>query len=189
MVQLSMWSEMSKFHLKGETITLIEMLNTREKRVEIQQELLQKHPTCTLLSATMNIPGPVKTNEQLRNAFLTVIKKLNTLFPPEQIVARKHRELKTGSEYYLVLDEIPEELKRKLIDVEETHDYGRLMDLDVVYLKGQILYSVSRTELNHQPRRCFICEEEAKMCGRQRRHSVAEMQQTISQLIEKGKMK
>lgn len=185
MVQLLMWSKMSKTQFKGETITLIDMLSAREKRVSIQQELLQQHPTCALLSATMNIPGPVKTNERLSHAFFTVIKELNTLFPPEKIVARKHRELKTGSEYYLVLAEIPEELKKKLIAIEETHLYGRLMDLDVVYLKDQLLCSVSRTKLNHKPRACFICDEEAKVCGRQRRHSVAEMQATIVNLLRK----
>ncbi|MGX7412776.1 citrate lyase holo-[acyl-carrier protein] synthase [Enterococcus caccae] len=176
---------MSRVYLKGETITLMNMLNAREKRVTIQQELLTKHPTRTLLSATMNIPGPVKTNEQLRHAFLTVIKEIKTLFPPEKMVAHKHRELKTGSEYYLVLNETPEELKKKLIEIEETHLYGRLMDLDVVYLKDQILRSISRTELNHKSRTCFICEEEAKICGRQRQHSVEEMQQAISQLLRK----
>lgn len=185
MVQLLMWSEMSKTYLKGESITLVEMLEVREKRVEIQQELLQEYPTCSLLSATMNIPGPVKTNEQLRHVFLTVIKDLNLIFPPEKIVARKHRELKTGSEYYLALNETPEELKRKLIEVEETHFFGRLMDLDVIYLRNHTLHSISRTELNRKPRTCFICEEEAKVCGRQRRHSVEEMQETISNLLRK----
>ncbi|WP_256924845.1 citrate lyase holo-[acyl-carrier protein] synthase [Candidatus Enterococcus mansonii] len=180
---------MSKTYLKGEMITLIEMLDAREKRVRIQQELLYKYPTCALLSATMNIPGPVKTNEQLRHAFYTVIKELNTLFPPEQIIAHKHRALATGSEYYLVLNEAPKELKKELIEVEETHYYGRLMDLDVVYLKEDTLCSISRTELNQKPRSCFICNDEAKICGRQRRHSIEEMQETISQLIEKGRMK
>lgn len=180
---------MSKPHIKGETVTLIDMLNTREKRVSIQQGVLQKHPNCALLSATMNIPGPIKTNEQLRYAFLTVIKELSTIFPPEKIVARKQRELKTGSEYYLALEETPERLKRAVIEVEETHPYGRLLDLDVVYLKDHELHSVSRTELQYKPRTCFICEEEAKVCGRQRRHSVEEMQETISQLIEKGRLK
>ncbi|WP_375179892.1 citrate lyase holo-[acyl-carrier protein] synthase [Enterococcus rotai] len=180
-----MWSKMSKTRIKGESITLIDMLNAREKRATIQQELLTKHPKCTLLSATMNIPGPIKTNEQLRHAFLTVIKEINALFPPEKIVARKHRELKTGSEYYLVLDETPEKLKKKLIKIEETHIYGRLMDLDVVYLKDQHVCSVSRTELNHKPRTCFICNEEAKVCGRQRHHSIEEMQETITNLLRK----
>lgn len=180
---------MSNPQLKGETITLPEMLNAREKRVAIQKEFLQNYPNCALLSATMNIPGPIKTNERLKHAFLTVIKEINTLFPPEKKVVCKHRELKTGSEYFLVLNETPEELKKKLINVEETHCYGRLMDLDVVYLTGQTLCSISRTDLNRKPRACFICEEEAKICGRQRRHSVEEMQQTISQLIEKGRMK
>ncbi|OEG11083.1 ACP synthase CitX [Enterococcus ureasiticus] len=180
-----MWSEMSKTYLRGETVTLVEMLDAREKRVTIQQELLQKHPRCSLLSATMNIPGPIKTNEQLRQAFLTVIKEINSLFPPEKIAARKHRELKTGPEYYLVLNETPKELKRKLIEVEETHRFGRLMDLDVIYLSNHTRHSISRTELNHKPRTCFICDEEAKVCGRQRHHSVEEMQETISNLLRK----
>lgn len=184
-----MWSEMCRAYFQGEEVELIDMMNAREKRVSIQRELLGKHPHETLLSATMNIPGPVKTNEQLKATFLTVIEAIDRLIPPEKRVARKYRDVKTGPEYYLVIRETPEVLKKQLIDLEESHPYGRLLDLDVLYPKEQQLLSISRTELGYPVRRCFICEDEAKICGRQRRHSIEEMQQAISQLIEKGKMK
>jgi holo-ACP synthase len=184
-----MWSKMSKEVLQGEKIDLPMMLDAREKRVSIQQELLMKHPHGALLSATMNIPGPIKTNEQIKTAFLTVIEAIEQLIPPEKRMAREYRDVVTGPEYYFVIKELPSELKEQMIQLEETHYCGRLFDLDVLYQKEQELISISRTELGYPARRCFICENEAKACGRNRQHSIEEMQQTISQLIEKGKMK
>lgn len=44
--------------------TLDDMLQCREKRAERQQVMLDRWHN-TLISFTLNIPGPVKTNEQL----------------------------------------------------------------------------------------------------------------------------
>ena len=44
---------------KGRPITLPEILDAREKRAYLQQEMLQKRPR-SLLSFTLNIAGPVK---------------------------------------------------------------------------------------------------------------------------------
>ncbi|MTD42175.1 citrate lyase holo-[acyl-carrier protein] synthase [Erwinia sp. CPCC 100877] len=180
---------MSKHFFAGTPVDLNTMLDAREKRVSVQQELLQKYPDCALLSANMNIPGPVKTNEQLKAVFLTVITAVKQQLPPEKQIAQLERDLATGPEYYLVVRQTPIELKRQMITIEEQHDYGRLLDLDVLYLNQQKRVALSRTELHYPPRSCFICHESAKSCGRQRSHSIEEMQQAISQLIEKGKMK
>ncbi|MFK4566796.1 citrate lyase holo-[acyl-carrier protein] synthase [Enterococcus sp. UD-01] len=180
---------MSSTLFKGTPVDLLTMLAAREKRVMMQEELLANYPNCTLLSATMNIPGPVKTNEQLKAVFLTVIAAIRQQLPPEQQVTQIERDLTTGPEYYLVVRQTPIELKRQMITIEEQHEYGRLLDLDVVYLNQQKRGTLSRTALHYPPRSCFICSESAKSCGRQRRHSIEAMQQAISQLIEKGKMK
>ncbi len=44
---------------QGPSIGLSEMLDAREQRVKIQQELLKEHPAC-VVSFTLNIAGPVK---------------------------------------------------------------------------------------------------------------------------------
>lgn len=43
----------------GKDVSMAKILDARENRVQIQQEMLQKSPSC-LLSFTLNIPGPVK---------------------------------------------------------------------------------------------------------------------------------
>lgn len=179
---------MSKQFFQGQEVDLLQMLMAREQRADTQYFFLEKHSSCVLLSATMTIPGPVKTNEQLKNTFLTVVTEINDLFPPKLQVARKYCDFVTGPEYYLVLKTTPKDLKKQMIQLEENHLFGRLMDLDVLYMDENQLRTISRTELNQQPRGCFICNKNAKICGRQRSHSIEEMQEKITQLIEKGRV-
>ena len=54
--------------MQGIEINLQQMLNRREQRAIQQQEFLKKY-SCPLVSFSMNIPGPIKTNEQILKAF------------------------------------------------------------------------------------------------------------------------
>ena len=49
---------------EGPEVSLAEVLAAREQRAKRQKELLESAPQYTLLSATMNIPGPVKTSDE-----------------------------------------------------------------------------------------------------------------------------
>ena len=44
---------------QGPSIGLAEILDAREQRVRIQQELLKENPSC-VVSFTLNIAGPIK---------------------------------------------------------------------------------------------------------------------------------
>ena len=44
---------------QGPSIGLAEILDAREQRVRLQQELLKEHPSC-VVSFTLNIAGPIK---------------------------------------------------------------------------------------------------------------------------------
>ncbi|MCT8193191.1 citrate lyase holo-[acyl-carrier protein] synthase, partial [Pseudomonas monteilii] len=46
------------------------------------------------------------------------------------------------------------------------------------------LLPISRTEIGLPARSCYVCEQEAKVCGRSRTHSVADMQQQIRKIIQ-----
>ena len=63
-------------------------------------------------------------------------------------------------------------IKNKCIDIEATHPLGRLIDLDVYLYPNQ---SVSRASLNQPPRLCFLCQEEAWVCRREKRHTHEEL--------------
>ncbi|MDR0921307.1 MAG: citrate lyase holo-[acyl-carrier protein] synthase [Lactobacillales bacterium] len=167
----------------GTPIELLQMLDAREQRVNMQQELLQQYPNESLLSATMNIPGPIKNNERLATAFLEVIQAVNEKFAATYLF-QTTKNLETGMEFYLVTSLSPREFKLALIQIEETHPLGRLCDLDVLYLDEDKLQSVHRADCGLPPRKCYICENSAKECGRSRKHSIEEMQQKINQLIE-----
>ena len=54
---------------EGPEVSLAEVLAAREQRAKRQKELLESAPQYTLLSATMNIPGPVKTSDELEAVF------------------------------------------------------------------------------------------------------------------------
>ena len=171
---------------EGERVTLEEMLDVREKRVAIQRELLSSQKEDSLLMALMNIPGPIKNNQQLEAVFAAVLERIEEVLGNDLPQASLFRNLKTGAEYFILSPLTPAQLKEKMVTIEETHPFGRLFDLDVLWMEGNELKSISRTELGLNTRRCFICNRDAKDCGRSRRHTIEEMQDAISKIIQEG---
>lgn len=182
---------------QGLQVDLLMMLEAREHRSNTQVQLLSSKPQASLLSATMNIPGPVKTSRRLREVFEEVLDAVHTHPSLKQatIFSKIYREKATGPEYYLLVDLPAKDLKAAMIEVEESHPWGRLLDLDVLYCEVEQdqnqpdsmtlqIHGTSRSDLNLASRRCLICEDDAKACGRSRKHSIEEMQAAITQLIE-----
>ena len=91
--------------------------------------------------------------------------------------------LATGMEFYRVLRADALDVKRACSEFEEGHPLGRLLDIDVVEMAGETPTPISRTALGMAPRRCFICNEEAKVCARSRQHTIQEMQEHIARMI------
>ena len=54
--------------MQGIEVGIDEILNCREKRVVIQNEMIRKYRK-PIISFTMNIPGPIKTNDKIKKAF------------------------------------------------------------------------------------------------------------------------
>ena len=81
--------------MKGQEVVLTDMLACRERRVNIQNEYIQRYH-CPVISFCMNIPGPIKTNEQIKKAFLSgkealfaVYKKRTFRFLPKLSLMRR----------------------------------------------------------------------------------------------------
>lgn len=181
-----MWSKMSNPLFAGTEVHLSEMLEARELRGKTQRELLSADTEEVLLSATMNIPGPVKHSEKLSQVFHSIMDEIEEAVNDVTPLVNLFREEPTGVEYYLLVPLSREELKRRMVKIEETHAYGRLVDLDVLSMNGEEMQPLSREALNLPPRKCFICDNNAKVCGRSRSHTIEEIQTKIIEIVEKG---
>lgn len=167
----------------GAPVDIMQMLDARERRAHTQQQLLEQFNPCVLVSITLNIPGPVKNSEAITTVFASVISELDEALMPFEKLHQEDFSLQTGMEFYRVLRADALDVKRVCTEFEEGHPLGRLLDIDVVEMAGETPTPISRTALGMPPRRCFICNEEAKVCARSRKHTVLEMQEHIVHVV------
>ncbi|OOF57960.1 2-(5'-triphosphoribosyl)-3'-dephospho CoA synthase [Rodentibacter genomosp. 2] len=166
------------FSTQGKSISLEALLNAREERALLQQQLLAKHQQ-PLLSVTLTAVGEIKKSALLDYVFEKALEKLTALFDSLNVIPTEKilRPLETGHEAFFVLPMKSEELKRAMIELEDSMPLARLWDLDVLDVERGVL---SRGELGFEPRACLVCSENAKNCARSRKHQasdiIAEMQ-------------
>lgn len=168
-----------EFSTFGKVISLDELLQARDNRANLQEELRLKHNQ-TVLSVTVSAMGAVKKNALFDFIFAKCLIKLTACFaqlgitPTEQII----QELDTGHEALFSLPIEATRLKQAMINLEDETPLARLWDLDVISSQGELL---SRSVMGFLPRSCLICSNEAKICARERRHSLDEMLHQIQQ--------
>ena len=162
-------------------VTVLDMMNARDRRVEKQQELLSRYGK-TLLCFTMNIPGPEKDNPLFREGFRLGCRRLHRGFLQIGTAPLYQEEnvYFTGSEAYYVLPLPALEVKQMASDIEEGDAVGRLFDLDVLRPDGT---KVERQEIGLEGRKCLICGNSAQACARSRTHSVAELRQKTDSIL------
>lgn len=187
-------------------ITLNELLASRDARHATQQKLLAEHSGKTLVCLTVVMPGSVKRNQQsltaahaaveaMRKAFGIKENKglstLETLETPENLVPLENPEplaptlleldLETGYEAYLITPMPLLEAKRIAVNIEDTHPLGRLFDIDIINADG---VPVSRDAIGEKPRRCLVCDHEARYCMRMRWHTQEEIWAKINEMVD-----
>lgn len=152
---------------------LDKMLQVREERVAIQNSILKKYNS-TIISFTMNIPGPIKNNDWIQQSFLYGKQDLLNVMGAFGIEQIESRRVDSGPEGYFVVQGkfSAEDIKKNIVEFEERHSIGRWFDIDVKNASG---IAISREELGLKPRKCFLCNQDAKICGRSRAHSVEEL--------------
>ena len=158
-------------------VTLMELLDSREQRVCHQKKLLEKYGG-VLVSVTLNIPGPVKDKPQYRKVMEWGMEALLGAFGPN-VVYNETRFLKTGAEGYVCIDGLmAEEAKYIAVLVESMAPKARLLDIDVIDKDG----AVSRSKLGFEPRKCLLCDDDAKACARSQKHSMKELLEEVEKL-------
>ncbi|WP_125588534.1 triphosphoribosyl-dephospho-CoA synthase CitG [Companilactobacillus jidongensis] len=172
----------------GVTQDIPAVLANRDKRVFVQNKLLSQYPSEIVIGAKLNTPGPIKNNSIIEAFFVKQLEEFEDLLLKEGVVFFKNTEwldAETGPERFYVVEDTAENVKRITTEFEESKNYCRLFDLDVLFLTdNEEMRSISRTEIGYSARTCLICGRPAKDCGRSRRHSVEELQAKVSELVE-----
>lgn len=167
--------------LIGKEVQLLEVLASRDKRQFLQQECLDKH-SCCLLSISLISPGGVKKNKLLEYIFDRALQVIVLFIDKNKITINEKIILNedTGLYALFALEINPLSLKKHMIEIEESLPIARLWDLDVLDENGKI---ISRTEVdNNLPRKCLICDNNAKICARERKHSINEIYRKMQSL-------
>ena len=157
-------------------ITLNEILDAREKRVEKQKDILNRFK-CPVISFTMNIAGPVKTSPLIERSFFKGIRLLKEKLPLDSIKYESIEVKPTGCEAIFSVFEKAEEIKKTTSLIEESISLGRLFDMDVIDT------DFTKLEREH-PRTCLICQKEGKVCSAGRLHSVNELSEKVKKIME-----
>lgn len=155
----------------GEPVILEDLLDKKELRAHEIQRLQSEHPEAVVLSYKLNMMGPIKNNESIQWIFQQGLDQL----PPKPLYTKIEMDLVTGPEALFVYDQERINFKKNMIQIEEQHPLGRLFDLDVNLVK--------RTDFQAQARKCLICEDDAVVCGRSRKHSIDELLDAIELMV------
>ena len=160
-------------------ITLDALLQSRDNRHAMQQQMMQQHPGSTLVCLTVVMPGSVKRNlysvVTAQAALTALLEQLG-----EHVQATRARDLVTGYEAYLITDLPALEAKRVTCEIEDSHPLGRLFDIDVIDIDGT---PINRQQVGGEPRRCLLCEHESRWCMRNRSHTQEELMAHIKKLV------
>ena len=163
--------------MQGTEIDLEEMLVFREKRVSLQQKLI-KDGQMPVISFSMNIPGPIKTNPQIRKAFSLGKRDLFNHLRQAHLQTGHAVEIheNCGDELLVSVCGSAEEIKDITVQIEESSPLGRLYDMDVI--------NTDCTKLSRPVfRKCLICGKPAQECARSRTHTVKELQNAVDELL------
>ena len=158
---------------EGKAVALNAVLAARDARVARQQAMLAQGGV--LLSLTLVAPGAVKRSPLLDAIFAAALDVLR----PHVGDARARQEAVDDSGHHALylLDGDAHDWKKRVIALENRSPLARLWDIDIIGGDG---VAVSRRDLGLPPRRCLICDDDAKTCARERRHDIAALQADIA---------
>lgn len=163
-------------------VSLLEMLDARERRAEQQRKLLEAFQQ-TLVCFTMNIAGPVKNSPLIGRGYALGRRLLRQQLAAAGMEVTHFEEIreKTGNEAFFLVDSSPLAVKKITSEIEDSAPIGRLFDMDVLDKTGR---KIDRQELGKEGRRCLICGGMATACARSRAHGVAQLQEKTTQILE-----
>lgn len=164
-------------YIKGRAVDPTELLQARERRGGRLEELAGTFPDHTLISFTMNIPGPVKNSPALSLVFREGLKAIAACL--EDLTLLDEASPLTGPEAIFLTPAPAAEVKKAMVALEERSPLARLYDIDVQG-GGK---AFSREALGLAPRSCLLCSRPARFCSRAGTHTLEELLSAIEELI------
>ena len=167
--------------------SLSSILAARDARHQKQVELLRSHPDETLLCLTVIMPGAEKRNALSLAVANAAVGALRSVYPDYTYF--EERDLDTGFEAFMLVPLSELEAKRLAVELEDSHPLGRLFDVDVIQRilssEGDVedVVPISRSAIGSSPRRCLICDNEARFCMRQHAHTQEELMARIQEMV------
>ncbi|WP_409485491.1 citrate lyase holo-[acyl-carrier protein] synthase [Arsenicicoccus dermatophilus] len=149
------------------------ILDARDARATRRRELQRRHPAGTVVVLTLVIPGPDKGGPGWRDLREEALRCVERLCARRgwAVDAQEPADTATGPETALVVRAEAGELKSVLVELEDSHPWGRLWDLDVHV--GEL--PLSRVAVGADPRPCLVCPGPAHACARSRAHPLTEV--------------
>ncbi|HBH12024.1 MAG: putative apo-citrate lyase phosphoribosyl-dephospho-CoA transferase [Clostridiales bacterium 38_11] len=154
--------------------SMAKLLDDKEERYKKQTEMivLNKLP---VISFTINKPGTEKNNEIIKNIFASGLKEIESVLSVNNIEIMDRYCSSDGLSGPIIILSInfnPNKIKEWMVDIENNHPIGRLLDIDVIdEQRGHI----SRINLGFEARKCLICNDYAKICSRSQRHDMGDV--------------
>ena len=149
------------------SVTLQEILDSREARVRTQTELLHDYHT-PLICFTMNIAGPIKTSPLIERAFREGVRLIDEAIRSYEVLERREEHTNCGPVAFYSLIADPDILKERMVEIEQNHPIGRLFDIDIIDSEGR---KITRST----ERGCLICGAPGRACAAGRLHPVSEL--------------
>lgn len=160
--------------------TLPQILERREQRVSEQQKYLRANYPC-VISFSLNIPGVQKSFPLALTCFHDGLSAIRDIMQLPDSAPSSEYHGPAGHEIILPVHADPAHAKRMLLRLEQTHPLGRLWDIDVIASSG---ISLSRRDFQIEPRRCLLCNSNAKVCARNRTHTTEEVFLSVYEYLD-----
>lgn len=154
------------------------VLIDREKRYYRILELIDKFDL-PVLCGKINYPGKDKRTMEAIKAFTILEESLGLRFSEKSVFCEK-LDGYDGNSALMVLKEDPLKAKNIAVFIEENHPLGRIFDIDVYVRDGS---SIGRESMGKDPRRCIICNGDARICMKRKAHNLKDILEKVNRLI------
>lgn len=153
------------------------LLDSRERRYDYQKKLINKYKK-PIISFMLNIPGKIKRTDKYVEFHKMGIKLIEDTLGKKLLISEYYDE-DTGMYYLASVDLNGEELKRKMIALEDSPQ-GRLFDIDVFDENHR---QITRKSLNLEPRKCLLCSNYARICIKEQIHSYNDLVNKTEEIV------
>lgn len=154
------------------------VLMDRERRYDRILELIGEF-NLPVLCGKINYPGKNKNTMESMKAFSILKEFLSVEFIKKAVFCEKVDGY-DGCSMLMVLSESPLAAKNRTVHIEEQHTLGRIFDIDIYIKDGS---SIGRENINKSPRRCILCNGDARICMKYKNHNLEDVLEKINGLI------